>query len=365
MSAHRQEYLISVKPVTPMIISSGAYLDACDYVLARPKQDGDIKLIAFNFTRLQDILADDEQADLLVAIEKNPFSTAQALNKISEKIAASKDVKRFSIPASNAFVNYIKERVNNTALDAQGELKFYLFQRTTIGPYIPGSSFKGAIRTGVAFAEALKKRNVIEQTKRKIIKDRDFEKHLFDNRETFDDPFRQLKISDSTSIQTQAVVEQFINLKAGKVEKGARTLCEAAVPAAGKSCQLNLIIDNRMIGKTNSIKSNNKLTAKQIVDSCRQFYKAVLEKDLEFFKKVNSSNGGIRINLAWQVQILEALGQDSGKMVFPIKLGLGTSNYAKSFKPHFTNKYPISRKVIDKGVEMVPLGWAIAELEEV
>ncbi|MCL6606417.1 MAG: type III-A CRISPR-associated RAMP protein Csm5 [Paenibacillus sp.] len=372
MSAHRHEYLISVKPVTPIIVSSGQYLDACDYVLARANQGGNIHLIAFSFTRLQDILSDDEQDSLLAAIEKNPLSTVQVLSKLSEKIAASKDIQRFSIPASNAIVNYIKDRVNNIAADAQGKLEFHLFQRTTIGPYIPGSSFKGAVRTAVAFAAALKKPDIIWQAKRNnkgnnkaTIKNFDFDKHLFGNQETFDDPFRQLKIADSSVIQTQAVVEQFIKLKAGKVEKCAQTLREAAVPTADIGCRLNLTIDNQMVGKEGSIKTSNKLTASQIVDSCRYFYKGVLEKDLEFFNKVNSSNGGVKINLSWRTQILEALNQNAGKMVFPIKLGLGTSDYAKSFKPHFTNKYPISRKLINKGDEMVPLGWAIAELEEV
>lgn len=181
MPAYRQEYLISVKPVTPIIIGSGEYLDACDYVLARPEQGTGAILIAFSFIRLQDILTDDEQTSLLAAIEKNPLSTAQALNKISEKIAVSKDAQRFSIPVSSAFVNYIKDKVNNTASNAQGELKFHLFQRTTIGPYIPGSSFKGAIRTAVAYEKAKDKPDVIDAAKQ-ARRNNDDEIKKFENR---------------------------------------------------------------------------------------------------------------------------------------------------------------------------------------
>lgn len=354
-----REYVISIKLVTPIIIGSSDYLNACDYVLAKPQQGGNPQLLAINFPQMIGLLTDKEQAELLAAIENNPLSVARELNKFTGKILENTSAQRFAIPASASFENYINNRINNTTRTAAGELSFQLFQRTSTGPYIPGSSFKGAIRTALAFKEIQRKPEVIRKAKlndNKVIKS--FDTHIFGYSNPLDDPFRQLRFTDSNPVSTYATVERFIKLKAGRLDKGAQTLREAILPASDRKYYLALTVDNRMVGKSNSINPKNLLIIPKIVEACRMFYKLVLEKDLAFYQKIKDN-----VDLRWQSQVYEALNNSADKMIFPIKLGLGTSNYSKSFKPFFEEKCPVTRKVLDTGVEYSPIGWAIAEVE--
>lgn len=345
------QYKLKIRPLTHIIIGSGEHLSACDYVLA--DFQGGKHLVAFRLPRFLDSISDDDKSELEAAIEENPLAIAKKLNEHSKRIALDSSVHRFTMPITPRAASFIGQRINNKTDAAASELTFRLFQRSAQGPYIPGSSVKGAIRTALTF----------ERSKR-FANSRDFRERLekmvwgFDN--PLDDPFRQLKISDSSPVSTQAAIVVFVEFCAGKLERKAQTLREAMMPSRENECHLALSIDNRIVGRGDrGIRPGNELTAPMIVRACKSFYRLVLEKDKEFYSRVTEKG---RVNLRWVEQVESAIKDENNGLVFPLKLGLGASNYAKSLGPYFSGRYPVSRKVIDSGAEYCPLGWAVAEL---
>lgn len=362
-------YKFKIKPLTPVIINSGEDLDGYEYIIKSSPVGSKKEVISFNFSKLFNLLPQPDQRKLMDLMEISPLSLAKEINNYSKYIIENPEVHRFSFYATEAFAEHVEKRINNTSMKGVGELSIKLFQRTISRPYIPGSSIKGAIRTAMIYKKKEEKsirdigRYLGELRSRDESKWKKWESDICNYTSTYDDPFRQIKISDTSVVQTHAVLERFFTIKDNRVKEGAPTLREAIFPELNNKDQIifgSLIIDNKMVGKPNSVSEQNRFEVWKIIRSAREFYREVLNFDLNFYKRITN----FKINLDWKDELLRVLDLNLKEMVLPLRIGFGGGIHSKTIQPSNPQIKPISRRFVVNNDECFPLGWIIMELEE-
>lgn len=133
-------YRVKITPLTPVHVGSGETIEPFEYLLR-----GD-ELWVLSPQRLLELLQGEDLENYLKALERGPFAAREAL----AKIASATDLRpaiTWRAPVGRAFARYLEEAFEKRT----GELAVRVFPRSLKGPYLPGSSLKGAIRTVLLF----------------------------------------------------------------------------------------------------------------------------------------------------------------------------------------------------------------------
>ncbi|EMS80216.1 type III-A CRISPR-associated RAMP protein Csm5 [Desulfotignum phosphitoxidans] len=124
----------------------------------------------------------------------------------------------------DGFLDHYKKTLNLPDNRFQKELNNFSIQRTAFRlvdgrPYLPGSSVKGALRTGYL--------NEVCQGRKTGKSGKDIEKHLLNYSRIDDDPFGKVKVSDFQPVgDTQTLIVYAVNKKKKISDKEARGLSQ-------------------------------------------------------------------------------------------------------------------------------------------
>ncbi|NPA76402.1 MAG: type III-A CRISPR-associated RAMP protein Csm5 [Candidatus Diapherotrites archaeon] len=135
-----KSYRVRITPLSPVHVGSGEVLEPYQYALKGHE------LWVFDLSKLIDILPDTEAGDYLRAVERGPFEARKKLSQLVERY----DLEPATIwraPVAPGFRDFLSQALRR----GTGELGIRLFPSALEGPYLPGSSLKGAIRTTVLF----------------------------------------------------------------------------------------------------------------------------------------------------------------------------------------------------------------------
>lgn len=361
-----QAYRLELKTVTPVVIGSGQELESFDYIIYKNK--GSASLFAFDLMGFALILNKSQREDFLIKMEGDVIELRELLEKYSHIIVANKNIQRFKFGVKNNVALMYRQKIGAIS----NQMTIGLFPRSSGAPYIPGSSLKGAFRTAVAGSLALNTRdfekNIIDSLKKKsgrMLNDRqlkseiarNLEKYIFGYKSPNDDPFRTFKIADTQPIETEAVLTERCSFKVGKEKERIPALREAAIPKTSTASILTIV--DEFAGKKGAPKASfniNKLAA-----NCRQFYGKVLNTEVALIE--GKHNPYINIDLSWIKTVEDAAEGRLGETCFPLRVGWGAGKPANTIILATNEKRPVSKSLVNKGDEHVPLGWMLARLE--
>lgn len=357
MSEKFKTYNLELKPLTPIIIGSGEELDAYEYVIHQDN-DGNDYLYAINWLEYINSVPVLDRAKIIKAIEScDVMQVRQFLQENATSIVNGDNCIRFKFLASKSAMD--KYRGKN--LDLKNDLLVSLHQRTSSHPFIPGSSLKGAIRTSF-FVKPGKQyqqnpaQDPINRLNRKL------EKILLGYNETSDDPFRSLKLGDSSFALSHLVDVTSFRHKAGKWDTMFSVLKEAIYPKQLSNLESLVSIDSRLVGKDKSYKFAVSRSA--IVKECRDFYSFVYAKDKQFLNKAGGGDKPV-VDWSWAGELEDSIKGTKEDGWFPVRLGWGTGKTGMTISVVLGDKEPITRRLAKKDTdEYLPIGWAICRMTE-
>jgi len=135
-----KSYRVKVTPLTPVHVGSGETLEPFEYLLQGNE------LWVLSPLRLLELLQGGGLERYLNALERGPFAAREALAEIARNTDLRPAIA-WRAPVGRGFARYLEEAFEKRT----GELAVRIFPRSLKGPYLPGSSLKGAIRTTFLF----------------------------------------------------------------------------------------------------------------------------------------------------------------------------------------------------------------------
>ncbi len=135
-----ERHRIRITPLTPVHVGSGERLEPYEYLFQR----GEVWV--FDPLRLLETIKGPALDRYLSALERGPFAARAALLEIA-RLTGLRPAVAWRAPAASGFAGYLEETIEK----GRGELAIQVFPRALSGPYLPGSSLKGALRTVFLF----------------------------------------------------------------------------------------------------------------------------------------------------------------------------------------------------------------------
>lgn len=304
------EWRLMVTPLTPIHIGAGEEIEPFEYVIT------DNRLYKFDPETLILALSHSEQDEFVSLAGVNLLKARQFLHARRDLV---KQLAEYSLPVSPQAAAEYEKRLTNP----QSDLSVGMFIRTRHAAYIPGSSLKGALRTGLLYARAHKP---ISESRANWLEARTFGfvRQARDGREFVsiqDDPFKTLKISDSQPQEMTRLAA--VAVYARKAEGGWK---DASIPLL-REVTRGLLSDGDEITLTHPLVINQALakydrrltlfSAREIVLASREFYGKHLEQEAEFHRGTDAEEVYLSL-LEWNRQLTEK------EDVFLMRLGWGT-----------------------------------------
>lgn len=131
---------VKVTPLTPVHVGSGETLEPFEYHF----QGNEVWVLSP--MRLLEVLRGPELDRYLNALERGPFAAREVLHEIARGTDLRPAIA-WRAPVGQGFARYLEEALEKR----RGELSLRVFPRALEGPYLPGSSLKGALRTVFLF----------------------------------------------------------------------------------------------------------------------------------------------------------------------------------------------------------------------
>lgn len=337
-----------LETLTPVHIGSGETIDPYEYVITD-------KLYKINLWKfISSLNAKDEEKFL----EISSSDMIQTRKFIKEKADLS-NVTEYSMGVHEDTYNIYANKME----DENNSLSIQTCIKTLDRPFIPGSSIKGPIRTGLLFSMANKP----------ITDTWNIQQDVFKFKNPHDDPFRSLSISDSLPMDPNSMIVYPVKIYTKKDEKDnkkdEKDNKKSKFKASGlvaliegtnsyytdKSVKIfhDITIDYRLQKQNNFID----ITTDKIASSCNEFYQRIIEEELNFYEDSDTS---------YAYYLYERLERDlhnfEKERAFMLRLGWG-SGY-NSLTINLAKKTPdskISRRII-RGE--FPLGWVKAKILE-
>ncbi len=135
-----ETFRLRVTPITPVHVGSGELLEPYAYLL----RDGELWVL--DPVAMLEALPQGAADRYLEALEKGPFRAREALLELAARHDLGSAVA-WRAPVSEDFQDVVSEALER----GRGELGVRVFPRSLRGPYLPGSSLKGALRTVFLF----------------------------------------------------------------------------------------------------------------------------------------------------------------------------------------------------------------------
>lgn len=140
MKTPLKRWRLRVTPLTPVHVGSGETIEPYQYLL----REGEIWVL--DPTALMEFLPSEATKRYIEALAEGPVHARETLLEIANRYDLSKAI----VWRGKTGVQ-LENHLKNALRAGRGELGIRLFPRSLRGPYLPGSSLKGAIRTAFIF----------------------------------------------------------------------------------------------------------------------------------------------------------------------------------------------------------------------
>ncbi|OON90758.1 MAG: type III-A CRISPR-associated RAMP protein Csm5 [Epulopiscium sp. Nele67-Bin001] len=355
-------YQYKLTPLTPIHIGNGDSLEAYQYVI----KDG--HLYTFDMSTLYQKISSKHQQLLKDAMLTNAILLRTRVNDLyTEEYGYTSKMK-----VSRAIEKLYNDKLRGASKQSmQNQLLIQAFINSMNKAYIPGSTIKGAIRSGIVHAIA-KEREDVEYTITKnprINLDKaktpkwvqQIDNEYFEYNNIPQDPFKTVKISDTVGELSLLVGQTNVwTLKHGRFNSGVPMYltCASGVlqNADAHTVEGRLVSDDKLLTK---MKYQN-LSLADIIDDNWTKALHVMESEEEFFERAGYSDG-----VAIYRKLQKYLRGLDMEMAMPLRMGRGcgmnstTLNLVNKKRSNRTD--PASRMLFEG---KYPMGWCVMEFVE-
>jgi len=367
MTDYIQKKVLRLKTLTPVHISDGSEGDIIpsEYVISDSGQ-----LHKINLAMLIEKLPADSLSELTDLMDREDFVGIRSFIQSTWKTLPDifPDCIEYSMNAGDVKSYY--DNLQNENVDSQ--LLVTPFIRSARKIFVPGSSIKGAIRT--AYISELCKDGINEDIRQNsllmegnVLKcNKELEKNgkvqiKFDVEK---DPFKALKMSDSSLLTVEGIVEKVEVMSKDKYGKfNADNMKDLKIFAefidSGVEIDMEARLDTRYFSVPNGLGVT--FSFDDIMNSCKAFYKRVLihERD-KFFKEFDKQ---INTHISELYDEFLKLNEEPNSFLFRIGKHSGRNSLSLNLI-NKKGKEPKSRKLILKDGEYLPVGWIKVTVSE-
>lgn len=341
----------TIKVLTVVHIGSDEFYDPTAFKVDRVKRE----LLHFDPFEVLPKLSKSELAQFTAACTKGTPASLLHVYRFFDRL--NLDGRR--IPVSQDFVNHYDNVLRKQEREFERELNRFQIARTQYlsndqRPYIPGSSIKGAIRTGVLNHLAKIKTSGERQ---RFNSARELEQFLLEYSRVNEDPFRFLKISDfmpTENVKTEICYG--VNIKKNMEFRQARGPIQILeIIKAQSTFKGSIAIED--ITLTNS---RTKISAKDIFKYCNDFYVSEFNREA---KELAPAGFALRYNQGQEdSRYLLRIGKHSGAesvTIAPFRSILirGQRGQSRTAKGATTIWLASKVRRPNSARDLIPFGW--------
>lgn len=381
-------YKITIEALSPIHIGCDEVLSPVEFIIDGEER----KLIKFSLFDLLEFLSLEERDELDRIANKKDTSALVDLYKfyayrLKDKIKKLPNIKQYDIPSELAkrydevlrlISDEIFQNFNNF------EIPRTYFNPLTEQPIIPGSSLKGALRTG--YLEFLLKKNENDDSIKEIIYKvnkihprmnkkeinelvNTLEKKLLKYNDPQDDPFGALKISDLnpiSSIETKILYQVNVSKQKGET-RGRLTLPIEVIPPGAK---FEGILEIKV--ETENLKQNPvKIEMSKLIEGVWGHFRVILKNEYDLAKNIGFKIFGLheyhKMDIKERKVILIKLGKHSGAEAMTIdkirKILIRRGGDRIEYQASPTTIWLASEQ--KKNIsQAMPFGWALLRFEK-
>jgi CRISPR-associated protein Csm5 len=381
-------YKITIEALSPIHIGCDEVLSPVEFVIDSEER----KLIKFSLFDLLEVLSLEERDELDRIANKKDTSALVDLYKfyayrLKDKIKKLPNIKQYDIPSELAkrydevlrlTSDEILQNFNNF------EIPRTYFNPLTEQPIIPGSSLKGALRTG--YLEFLLKKNENNPSIREIIERvnninsrmrrreineimETLEKQLLNCPNPSKDPFGALKISDLnpiSPIETKILYQVNVSKQKGET-RGRLTLPIEVIPPGAK---FEGILEIKV--ETENLKQNPvKIEMSKLIEGVWGHFRVILKNEYDLAKNIGFKILPLRdshqMDIKERKAILIKLGKHSGAEAMTIdkirKILIRREGGRIEYQASPTTIWLASEQ--KKNIsQAMPFGWALLRFEK-
>ncbi|MCF8210625.1 MAG: type III-A CRISPR-associated RAMP protein Csm5, partial [Rhodoferax sp.] len=399
MNSFLKTYRLALTPLSPIHIGCGEDFEPTNYVI---DDDGKFGPVLYGFDPSRAVLSDVQRAKLADAGQRASLLGIQRFFRDNApSFKAQADVL---IPVSAGVAKIYEQRVGRAAnVEASGNSVFnqlfiercsYTGQQSL--PYIPGSSFKGAIRTAVLdHINDHQRPNDVQFTFKGEAKSTGgLEKRLLKG-DFQTSPLRLLKIADlmpAAQFHPARRVLYAVNLKKKQVLKDGQELQPKGI-AARKECilhgQYRAFVANAVLPLLDGYSDPKNTPAVDLrpTDLCQIARQSNAYNQTRLAREISVLNGRGMLNPAWKQSLEQLLAGDLGKRLaagnaFLIRLGryggadsktlsgegvahikiMGARGQPPTFEGSTKTVWLAAEHEADQK-HLLPFGWAVVEID--
>ena len=365
-----QTFFLEIELKSPVHVGMGADHNWPAYAYLPDRVRGEVVLL--DPAQLVAALEEDRREAFLSAVAEGPARAQRLLRGWYREVLPLPELSR--LPASPAFLKAVEEASD------QAELEFRPLPRSFKGPYLPGSSVKGALRTAWIYAklEPRLRENDLVYDRREgwrprpkrggdgVIRPGAGGLRAAQQLEAFAlgylgrrgpdmhrDPLRAVRLGDGpnlsrTRLDRVGVVHPEDRLRDVSIL--------AEVVPEGTRMHLSFRYHRALYEKGVVAGA---VDPGELADAAFSFYTGVLEEDLGYADQ----NGWERAAKFYREFLKEIQDRNDA---FPLRIGFGSGKLANTLLFLLNESFPLTRKAVGS-VEPrhgVPLGWVLARLVE-
>lgn len=379
-------YKLTVEPITPIHIGTGNILTPLEYKTILKKAGN--RYVRFSSDSILSRIATDKN----IALEFEEITQSNDMKKYHEffdKNCSSDDVLYTCLVTDEFRKKYFENKQKDPT---QNAAQVYEIFRDTNSPHpvIPGTSLKGSIRTAVLqgllnqvsdndYNKLEDEFNFLKDNQKKSF-DLKLQKKILNNFENKDsaktDPFRAVEIADckfdGRNGQIVGLVKNISALKNGELKaiEKLQIQIEAILGSIIGSDKISesVLRINENLQNLNGV--SKRITIKDIIDFCNDFYINQFEEEYENFYK----NAYDKVDLISKLKMI-LNNSVKEKNTFILRVGrfsqLEFVTMEDNFRAYWDTKKKCikekggTRTVFDYDGQYIPLGWCKCKVEEV
>jgi CRISPR-associated protein Csm5 len=385
----KQHYTVTVTPLTGVHIGTGEELTPLDYKLASKVGDIDFrKPMYWRFSSDKILKRLIEEGNDMTAFDRaSTVGNMKELQRFFQAHCTNKSDTDYPCDMTKGFHRLYDE--NREKDPIQNAAKVYEMYRPegSARPVIPGSSIKGALRTGVlnGCVESLSD-SEYEDLQRERFADV-IEKRLLHYNDTKNDPFRALSVGDcGFSASNTQLVGLLKNISVAKFTGELTALKKLQIQAevikgvllGGKaSADMTVTIDADLQKTPFAGRRNEEpgklmaLSVKRIMAACNTFYLAAFLNEYRTFYQ-NAMDDTVKSIVALKSLLEDAVKQENQCIIrvgrwIQVEFVTLDENLRKPKTPNIRGKqlgFGNTRTVFDYDGQYIPLGWCILKVKE-
>lgn len=351
---------LEVEVLTAIHIGTGEQLEPLQYVVSPGPDDHAATMKVFRLEALMPKLTEKGRSQL---IELSESGDLVRLRKGIQSAVLSLERKGIPIWDYEAAVTHeVAETYESSLASTHNQLLIAPTIRTGTRhlPYVPGSSLKGSLRTGILQAVADRVRWRLSDHGR----GRDVERQLLKNRDAKSDPFRSLRITDAVvSGNSSALVAEMRLWKqsgdTGSPQITAEFLRGTLLDGDARA-RIGVTVDNRPFSVRGTDRwqpptPSNQIDANTLLTAADAFYRDVLESEYAKFYLATDDDAA-REAATELKQIAESLDATRGE--FLVRLGRFSQKESVTLHDVLT-EFGKSRTLVRYRGRLYGAGWAV------